>query len=348
MLGLLLAVGLVVFGVAEGYAFAKAGLFAPRAFEGQMLFESWILMKIFMSAVGSSMVVQSVMSRLSPQAFAASRFYCTNAPGFGRVVGGCLVLGSGMALCGSGPTIVPSQIACGVPTALTILGGSLAGGALFALLEPRFLATRFPAAPGQRTVIEHFFGGTYARWALPFGLSLLGASTLLEYVFPHHDDVQKLGLRPSNHSLLPIAAGCIIGLNQLPLRYWTGHGQGGSKCVMNMLAFLSNGKLTGHHYLTNVKGAGQLLYVYGGTLLGAYYAIQTLTDYTPPEGFSFWRSFIGGALLMLGARTAGGCTCGNGISGFSELGVQSMSGAAAIFSGGIASAFALRHAGFTE
>ena len=40
-------------------------------------------------------------------------------------------------------------------------------------------------------------------------------------------------------------------------------------------------------------------------------------------GKRFFAAFIGGALMVLGARIAGGCTSGHGISGTLQLAVQS-------------------------
>lgn len=48
--------------------------------------------------------------------------------------------------------------------------------------------------------------------------------------------------------------------------------------------------------------------------------------------------FAGGILVGFGARWAGGCTSGHGISGLSQLSVSSLVAAAGFFAGGIATA----------
>lgn len=53
----------------------------------------------------------------------------------------------------------------------------------------------------------------------------------------------------------------------------------------------------------------------------------------------FFSSIIGGIFLGLGARWAGGCTSGHGISGTSMLSVTSWAATIAFFVGGIISAF---------
>jgi uncharacterized membrane protein YedE/YeeE len=53
----------------------------------------------------------------------------------------------------------------------------------------------------------------------------------------------------------------------------------------------------------------------------------------------FAAAFFGGALMVLGARIAGGCTSGHGISGTLQLAVQSWSFIALAFAAAVAAAF---------
>lgn len=55
----------------------------------------------------------------------------------------------------------------------------------------------------------------------------------------------------------------------------------------------------------------------------------------------FIGAFLGGALLMMGARLAGGCTSGHGISGALQLAVSSWVFLITIFLSGVAAATAL-------
>ncbi|HVP96189.1 YeeE/YedE thiosulfate transporter family protein [Methanoregula sp.] len=55
-------------------------------------------------------------------------------------------------------------------------------------------------------------------------------------------------------------------------------------------------------------------------------------------------AFLGGIILALGARWAGGCTSGHGISGTSQLSLASIISAACFFIGGIITASVLFHA----
>lgn len=59
----------------------------------------------------------------------------------------------------------------------------------------------------------------------------------------------------------------------------------------------------------------------------------------------YTAAFLGGAILLFGARMAGGCTSGHAISGGLQLAVSSWIFTVAMFATGIAAAFALFGAG---
>jgi hypothetical protein len=88
--------------------------------------------------------------------------------------------------------------------------------------------------------------------------------------------------------------------------------------------------------------------------IGAYIAARLASDRHAEKVPDLWRwkfgasrvkryvwAFIGGAVLLFGARLAGGCTSGHGISGGLQLAVSSWTFFAATFAAGIVTAFAL-------
>lgn len=91
----------------------------------------------------------------------------------------------------------------------------------------------------------------------------------------------------------------------------------------------------------------QLLFVIG-IGVGAFIAAKASGTYKreslPPMWVEFfgtnrtrrvWYSIFGGILAMVGARMAGGCPSGHGVSGMSQLGVSSLVALAMFFLGGI-------------
>jgi hypothetical protein len=61
----------------------------------------------------------------------------------------------------------------------------------------------------------------------------------------------------------------------------------------------------------------------------------------PSRLIRYMAAFVGGAIMLFGARLAGGCTSGHGISGGLQFGVGSWIFFASFFIAGILSAFAL-------
>lgn len=94
----------------------------------------------------------------------------------------------------------------------------------------------------------------------------------------------------------------------------------------------------------------------GGVILGAMIAAWTgdelMARWVPPMwaqrfGSSLWLrlvvALIGGALMAIGARLAGGCTSGHGISGAFQLSVGSWVALICFFIGGVLTAMIMFH-----
>lgn len=91
-----------------------------------------------------------------------------------------------------------------------------------------------------------------------------------------------------------------------------------------------------------------------GVFVGAFLSSRLSGDRSPETVPALWRSrfgggaavrlaaaFLAGAVMMFGARLAGGCTSGHGISGNLQLAVSSLAFTAAFFAVATAVAFAL-------
>jgi hypothetical protein len=97
----------------------------------------------------------------------------------------------------------------------------------------------------------------------------------------------------------------------------------------------------------------QMMLVIGlpiGALISVLLSKSFQTEHVPSLwawrfGSSRWiryvAAFLGGAVMLFGARLAGGCTSGHGISGGLQFGVGSWVFFASFFTAGIISAFAL-------
>jgi uncharacterized membrane protein YedE/YeeE len=78
-----------------------------------------------------------------------------------------------------------------------------------------------------------------------------------------------------------------------------------------------------------------------GSLKIEYVPDLWANTFGPSVSLRFAAAFIGGLLVAFGARWAGGCTSGHGISGTMQLAASSWLAALCFFAGGIATAMLL-------
>lgn len=168
-----------------------------------------------------------------------------------------------------------------------------------------------------------------------------------------------LGLKEKAWS--PYVAGLIIALLQIPtfLLMDTALGASSSfvKVAGHIAALFDSGVAEAGYfskYMTSGKYVWQLALVVG-IALGAF-ASMKLSGSARRTISPVWDramglkslsqrapvAFLGGFLMLFGARIAGGCTSGHGVSGLAQLSVGSTIAVAAMFAGGIAVAMLMR------
>lgn len=160
--------------------------------------------------------------------------------------------------------------------------------------------------------------------------------------------------RLTDRAWSPYAAGVLIGLLQIPAFLLVDTALGASssyvKLAGHLAALADSGAATIDYfvkYTTSSKYVWQLALVIG-IGLGAFASMRA--SGATRQAFSpVWRraagvralgtraamGFGGGFLMLWGARLAGGCTSGHGISGMAQLAVGSTLAVAAMFAGGI-------------
>lgn len=155
----------------------------------------------------------------------------------------------------------------------------------------------------------------------------------------------------------PYLTGAVIGLLQIPAFILIGTALGASSSyvtVAGTLASIVDPAIARIDYvakhLAGAKNWWQVALVIGialGALISARASGMARSGVAP-----VWRSmlgpsavrarpamaFIGGFLMVFGARLADGCTSGHGISGMAQLAVGSTIAVAAMFAGGILTA----------
>lgn len=128
----------------------------------------------------------------------------------------------------------------------------------------------------------------------------------------------------------------IVGLLQLPLNGLLGKMIGTSMSYVTLLAQVYDK----HPELKNNKQNWWQVCVVGGSILGSYVSsflyFNRLNVYdSSVQGVSPLKAFIGGTLLLIGAKTMHGCTSGHGLSGMPLMSIPSIVATICIFAGGI-------------
>ncbi|HRE22593.1 MAG TPA: YeeE/YedE thiosulfate transporter family protein [Rhabdaerophilum sp.] len=155
----------------------------------------------------------------------------------------------------------------------------------------------------------------------------------------------------------PYAAGLVVGLLQIPAFYFIGTALGTSSAyvtISSSLAQFVDPSIVKIDYaakhLSGAKNWWQVALI-AGIVLGAF--ISSRLSGTPRWGASpFWAkamgahnparrymmAFLGGFIMVLGARIADGCTSGHGVSGIAQLAIGSFVAVTAMFGAGIITA----------
>lgn len=161
----------------------------------------------------------------------------------------------------------------------------------------------------------------------------------------------------------PYAAGAIIGLLQIPTFIFMGTALGASSSFVTVGAYIASvvdpaaaGIKYFASHMTGAKNWWQVAVVVG-IAVGAFISMS-LSGSRRQAISPVWKrvmgiqtlgarapiAFLGGFLMLFGARIAGGCTSGHGISGMAQLSIGSTVAVASMFAGGILTAMMFRRA----
>ncbi len=157
----------------------------------------------------------------------------------------------------------------------------------------------------------------------------------------------------------PYVFGALIGVLSWFTFYFSRHPLGASTAYARVAGMLAKCLAAKHvqsldFYRKKTPEMDWQIMLVGGVIVGAFSAAWTGNEWTGRTVPSFWTAhfgaawvprwgvaFLGGALMGLGARIAGGCTSGHGISGTLQLSVGSWIALICFFAGGMATALLL-------
>jgi uncharacterized membrane protein YedE/YeeE len=312
-----------------GAALTASGVYSPSVIISQLRLGNFHMLKSFIAASACSALIVVTANRAK---YAKLSHRTDSSYGWlmrydANVVGG-LLQGIGMALTGACPGTVLVQLAVGVKSAWNVAAGCILGAITFVKLGQHLRRTRSdaPSSPAKYTVQETL-GLSTTSTVLLYEILCLLMITAATYLAPTRD-----------HWLNPIVGGMLIGVAQATSVLFTRKTVGVSsawedagKYFWSLVGGTSRPALTNIVFATGVMAGSKIISQYTPTLSDAGGPMVTPL-----------AALAGGFCLIFGARLAGGCTSGHGISGMATMGLSSFITVASMFGGGIASALLLR------
>ncbi|XP_062579405.1 thiosulfate transporter TsuA-like [Saccostrea cucullata] len=348
-------------GFVFGFAIEKGKVHEPFVVKNQMLLSQFVMMKMFLSGVISGMFLLSVMSMLP---FTRQQYLCAKSAfvrglkgkGFLAVCVGGALLGSGMAIAGSCPGVVLAQVGSGTQNSVYTLLGALFGTLLYGILEPVVTDLTKPEQAIRYQFLYNVYGSPFFVMALPTAAILSLVVFTLELAYPWEEEISITDSVYESSSWIaspawpPYLSGVVVGTLQIPLVLFVGDTLGASSsfCTITSQVFLHKSSKRLSPYLlkfqTGFSNWWQVTFM-SGSVFGAFSSSILSGSYGTVTGGSVTQSFVGGAMIIFGARLAGGCTSGHGLSGMGLLNLLSISTMAAMFVGGALTAQILQWIG---
>lgn len=183
-------VGLLM-GIVFGFALEKSRVFEPGMIVGQMQLRNFIMLKVFLTAVVTGLIVIGIMNGVL-----GAKLYPKTLVYGADILGG-LLLGGAITLAGACPGTVFAQIGAGYKDSWLVLAGGLAGALSFSYLEPWLNPLLLSGGVGKIT-LDTLLGVPFWTLALSFAVVLIAGLVALEKWRPwrselgaNHDGMQN-------------------------------------------------------------------------------------------------------------------------------------------------------------
>ncbi|KAK5290211.1 hypothetical protein LTR99_011112 [Exophiala xenobiotica] len=316
-------------GVVFGAALTASRVYHPSVIIHQLRLADFHMLEVFLTAGATGAFVMLTFEALG----IAKRSIRSNSTlnwfsaYDGNIVGGALV-GVGMSLTGACPGTVIVQLAQGIPSSRATALGALLGGLFYAkfgrLLEAKHGPESGFSQPGAQTIAGKLNLEPRTVF-LAFEILSLVTIVLSTLALPG----RSLAIVP------PVVGGLLIGVAQAVSILLTTSPLGVSTVYEQVGRYLwrASGFKDVSKPPTPPKAVIFALGVLSGSL--AFAGRIQLTIPVDMIGISFIQALIGGLIMAFGARIAGGCTSGHGLSGLSSLSFSSLVTVVAMFGAGI-------------
>jgi uncharacterized protein len=314
-----------LFGVILQYAYLNR----YNVISGMATLENLTVAKAIAVAIGAGAIIIAVETGLGIAAYHIKPFI------LGGIALGGFIFGIGMAILGYCPGTLPVSLGEGSIDALFGIMGALAGGFIYTLLLP---AIQVILGPDLGTVSLYTFVGQH-KFIFYLLDIIIGAAFIWTGFW--------LNKRDKGNGYKWLYAGIALAvLNSIVILSSFADRILGASTAYPYLADLFTGK-TQNDYFTKIRVPGhwEVLLLTGAFISGIVISLLRKefkftiihSNWEKYKGNSVSKrliwSFLGGFILIIGARMAGGCTSGHILSGGMQLSLSSLFFAAFVFSG---------------
>ncbi|MBN1821125.1 MAG: YeeE/YedE family protein [Prolixibacteraceae bacterium] len=319
----------LVFGFLFGTILQKAMLNKFDTISGMATLEDLTVAKAIMVAIGVGAVILNIEIGAGLAAYHVKPFI------FGGIVLGGLIFGIGMAILGYCPGTLAVSLGEGSTDALAGIIGGLFGGLIYTLSLPSIQGVLGPdlgaislfTLTGKSKIVFYLL-------VFLFGIVMTGGAFLLNKA-----DKTK------NYRWLYAGIAFAV-LNGIVFLISTSNRPIGASTTYPYVADLLTGTIrNGYFEKIKTPGSWELIFLTGAMLAGLVFSILSKEfkiiaiheRWAKYKGTSTLKriifAFIGGFILIFGARMAGGCTSGHVISGGMQIAISSLVFAIFVFAG---------------
>ncbi|MDP2336833.1 MAG: YeeE/YedE thiosulfate transporter family protein [Bacteroidota bacterium] len=319
---------ILIFGFLFGAILQSARLNKYNTISGMARLEDYTVAKAILIAIGVGAIILNIEIGLGFATYHVKPLILV-----GISLGG-LIFGAGMAILGYCPGTMAISLGEGSLDALVGIVGSIFGGVAYTLVQPAIQGMMGPDL-GKLSLQSALGDGTMFYFFLfVFGLALVG------FAFWLH----KLEMKKSYTWLY---AGILLAVLDSIVFLTAVFGRPiGASTTYPYVGDLMIG-LTQNDYFTSIQKPGnwELIFLAGAFLSGLVvsllrkdFKIQLIYNgWSKTEGNSSVKrivwAFVGGFILLFGARMAGGCTSGHIVSGGMQVAASSLLFGAFVFAG---------------
>lgn len=336
----------VTLGFVFGWAMEKSKVYEPTTIKKQMIFQKFIMLKMFFAALATSTISIILLSitfkQRYHQVFESYRASLKNKSILIVILGGSL-LGMGIEISGACPGMVLVQLGAGVPWSWVTFIGALCGALVHGLCNSYIMRDVKGDLILSKTAFEvlHNINSLFTRISV---VVILGISVFLMEFFIPWTTEYKQGTNSSNiftyEAWPPSICGILLGSLQFFSILFLNKSLGTSSSYSTLVSipFASKSAQDKFQYLAKFRaGLSNWITVFfvSSAIIGGFVSSYVSGVFALSSGIHPYNAFLGGFLMVFGARIAGGCTSGHGISGAAHQFIGSFIAVISMFSSAI-------------